>query len=130
MGFNDQEIVALIGAHAVGRCHTDRSGFDGPWTRSPITFSNDFYKRLLEEKWVPKKWKGPNQMVDKSTGELMMLPSDMALLSDKEFKKWVEIYAKDEKRFFYDFAKAFQKLEELGVPFKEGTPVYEFKPTV
>jgi hypothetical protein len=52
MGFNDQEIVvrilpcsycetlsqliflpgllqALIGAHAVGRCHTDRSGYEG-----------------------------------------------------------------------------------------------------
>lgn len=35
MGFNDQEIVALSGAHALGRCHTDRSGFDGPWTFSP-----------------------------------------------------------------------------------------------
>ena len=29
MGFNDQEIVALAGAHALGRCHTDRSGFSG-----------------------------------------------------------------------------------------------------
>lgn len=27
MGFNDNEIVALSGAHALGRCHTDRSGF-------------------------------------------------------------------------------------------------------
>jgi catalase (peroxidase I) len=26
MGFNDKEAVALCGAHAVGRCHTDRSG--------------------------------------------------------------------------------------------------------
>ncbi len=26
MGFNDQEIVALSGAHALGRCHPDRSG--------------------------------------------------------------------------------------------------------
>ena len=26
MGFTDAEIVALLGAHAVGRCHTDRSG--------------------------------------------------------------------------------------------------------
>lgn len=26
MGFTDPEIVALLGAHAVGRCHTDRSG--------------------------------------------------------------------------------------------------------
>lgn len=31
MGFNDQETVALIGAHNLGRCHSDRSGFDGPW---------------------------------------------------------------------------------------------------
>ena len=29
MGFNDDEIVALSGAHALGRCHADRSGFDG-----------------------------------------------------------------------------------------------------
>lgn len=26
MGFNDREMVALIGAHAVGRCHTEASG--------------------------------------------------------------------------------------------------------
>ena len=32
MGFNDREIVALLGAHALGRCHTDRSGYWGPWT--------------------------------------------------------------------------------------------------
>ena len=44
MGFSDQEIVALSGAHALGRCHTDRSGFDGPWTFSPTTFSNGYYK--------------------------------------------------------------------------------------
>ena len=49
--FDDREIVALIGAHAVGRCHQDRSGFEGPWTFSPITFTNDFYKLLFDEKW-------------------------------------------------------------------------------
>ena len=32
MGFSDDEIVALAGAHTLGRCHTDRSGWDGPWT--------------------------------------------------------------------------------------------------
>ncbi len=42
MGFNDQEIVALSGAHALGRCHTDRSGFDGPWTFSPTVLTNDY----------------------------------------------------------------------------------------
>lgn len=34
LGFNAQETVALIGAHNLGRCHSDRSGFDGPWVGS------------------------------------------------------------------------------------------------
>lgn len=42
-----QEIVALSGAHALGRCHTSRSGYDGPWTNSPITFSNLYFKVLV-----------------------------------------------------------------------------------
>lgn len=62
MGFNDQEIVALSGAHALGRCHTDRSGFDGPWTFSPTVLTNDYYRLLLEEKWQWKKWNGPKQV--------------------------------------------------------------------
>ena len=44
----------------------------------------------------------------------MMLPSDLVLIEDPEFKKYVDIYAKDQKKFFSDFAEAFQKLEELG----------------
>lgn len=43
-----------------------------------------------------------------------MLPSDLALIEDMGFKKYVDIYAKDQKRFFADFSAAFQKLEELG----------------
>lgn len=62
MGFNDQEIVALSGAHALGRCHTDRSGFEGPWTFSPTILTNDYYRLLLEEKWQWKKWNGPKQV--------------------------------------------------------------------
>src|SRR5690349_15061617 len=50
MGFNDQEIVALSGAHALGRCHTTRSGFEGPWTFSPTVVTNEYYKLLLNEK--------------------------------------------------------------------------------
>ena len=33
MGFGDQEIVALSGAHALGRCHTTASGYDGELLR-------------------------------------------------------------------------------------------------
>jgi cytochrome c peroxidase len=62
MGFNDQEIVALSGAHALGRCHSTRSGFEGPWTFSPTVVTNDYYKLLLNEKWNWKKWNGPKQV--------------------------------------------------------------------
>lgn len=120
MGFNDREIVALSGAHALGRCHEDRSGFWGPWTRAPTTFSNEYFRLLVAEKWTPKKthqgkpWKGPAQFEDK-TGELMMLPTDLALVQDAKMKPIVEEYAKDEKKFFEDFGKAWIKLQELGV---------------
>jgi len=113
MGFNDQEIVALTGAHALGRCHPGNSGWDGPWTRAPTTFSNELYRELLENTWHMKKWNGPPTFTD-PTEEIIMLPADMALINDKDFRKWTEIYAKDEARFFKDFAAAFQKLEELG----------------
>ncbi|CAG8590201.1 9792_t:CDS:2 [Ambispora gerdemannii] len=129
MGFDDREIVALIGAHALGRCHPTRSGFDGPWTSSPTVFTNDFFKELLNKKWVEKKWKGPKQYVDKQTGNLMMLPADLAFIQDKSFKSWVEKYAKDEQLYFKDFAEAFTKLLELGVPFTGNEKVYTFKPT-
>ncbi|KIZ05573.1 cytochrome c peroxidase [Monoraphidium neglectum] len=115
MGFNDREIVALSGAHTLGRCHADRSGFLGPWTNAPTTFSNLYFQELVNNKWRKKRWSGPVQYEDKS-GELMMLPTDMALIWDRKFKPVVDEYAKDEETFFKDFAAAFSKLLALGVP--------------
>jgi len=46
-----------------------------------------------------------------------MLPADLALLSDPKFKKFVDLYAENEEKFFEDFSKAFSKLLELGVKF-------------
>lgn len=119
MGFNDQEIVALSGAHALGRCHTDRSGFDGPWTFSPITLTNDYYKLLFDEKWVWRSWNGPKQLQDKNSRSLMMLPTDYVLTQDKSFKKYAKAYAQDQDLFFKDFSAVVARLFELGVPSKQ-----------
>ncbi|KAK3279856.1 L-ascorbate peroxidase 1, cytosolic [Cymbomonas tetramitiformis] len=113
MGFNDQEIVALAGAHALGRCHADASGYVGPWTGTPTIFTNAYFTLLLKLKWTPDDSKALFQYTDTS-GQLMMLPSDIVLIEDDGFKGWVQIYSKDNKKFYSDFAAAFQKLEELG----------------
>ncbi len=121
MGFNDREIVALCGAHSLGRCHKDRSGFEGPWTYAPTTFSNEYFKLMLNQKWTKRNWKGPMQYENSANGaDLMMLPADLALIEDKEFRKHVELYAKDEEAFRKDFASAFSRLLELGCKFPAG----------
>jgi len=78
---------------------------EGPWTHSPNSFTNEYYNLLLNEKWSLKKWKGPIQFEDKSTKSLMMLTTDMALTTDKSFRKYVEKYAKSEDDFFKDFSE-------------------------
>jgi len=66
-------------------------------------------------------------ITEDSTGKLMMLPSDIALIQDPEFKKYVEKYAKNEDLFFKDFAKAFSKLLELGVAFPAGKSWFKWR---
>lgn len=77
----------------------------------------------IEEKWTKKTthegkpWTGPLQY-ENPDKQLMMLPSDLALLADPNYKKYVALYAKDEELFFKNFASAFGKLLELGVDFQ------------
>jgi len=61
----------------------------------------------------------------------MMLPTDIALVTDKQFKQWVDKYAADEALFLKDFSNVLLKLFELGVPFAETTNQARmtFKPT-
>ena len=113
MGFDDREIVVLSGAHALGRCHPDASGYDGPWTPTPNLLTNSYYSLVLNTKWTPRAWDGPAQFEDPS-GKLMMLPSDLLLRDDAKLRKWAEIYAADNAKFLADFSAAFNKLEENG----------------
>lgn len=119
MGFDDREIVALSGAHNLGRCHADRSGFAGAWVNNPTRFSNQYFVLLLSLQWKKKTLKsGVEQFAtydEDSDTELMMLPTDMALRQDSRFRKYVEVYARDKQAFFRDFSRVFEKLMELGI---------------
>ncbi|OZJ03690.1 hypothetical protein BZG36_03504 [Bifiguratus adelaidae] len=115
MGFTIRECTALVGAHSVGRCHSDRSGYEGAWTYTPTRFSNQFYKLLLNQDWKETASpKGLKQYTNAPDNDLMMLPADMALL-EPPFREFTELYAKDKQAFFKDFASAYGKLLELGL---------------
>lgn len=100
MGFNDREIVTLSGAHCMGKGHKERTGFEGAWTADPSKFDNTYYQNILA----------------KDDGGFLRLPSDMALLDEPETAELVRVYANDQDLFFKDYAKAHQKLSELGFP--------------
>jgi L-ascorbate peroxidase len=115
MGFNDQEIVALSGAHTLGRAKPTRSGFGkestkytekGPgapggssWTPEWLKFDNSYFTEVKSQ----------------HDPELLVLETDNVLFKDDGFRPFAEKYADDEKAFFEDYAKAHLKLSELGV---------------
>lgn len=141
MGFNDQEIVALLcGGHVYGRCHPNFSGYAGPWVEHPTRFSNEYATDMIEDEWTlvshGDTWldaqgaaelrpaPGNRQFVNKQQGKVsddsnqMMLLSDMILAWDPTFRTHLEGYAADEARLKEDFGRAFKKLTELGCGFQ------------
>ncbi|KAH0469761.1 hypothetical protein IEQ34_001319 [Dendrobium chrysotoxum] len=117
MGFNDKEIVALSGAHTLGRSRPERSGWgksetkytkDGPgapggqsWTVQWLKFDNSYFKDIKEQK----------------DEDLLVLPTDAILFDDPSFKIYSEKYAQDQDSFFKDYAEAHSKLSNLGAKF-------------
>nr|ABB88581.1 ascorbate peroxidase [Ulva fasciata] len=121
MGLSDQDIVALSGAHCVGRAHASRSGLchkaetkytaagacpmgtaatgGASWTPEWTKFDNSYFQVVKDPK----------------DEELLALETDTVLFKDPEFLKYAEKYAEDQDAFFADYAVSHAKLSELGV---------------
>lgn len=130
MGFDDEAIVALSGAHTFGRAYADRSGLgkektkftdgsmkqpradgtDAPykpggqsWTEKFLIFDNSYFTTLDD----------PN-----ADEELLKMSSDRAVFKDEAFLPFAEKFRDDQGAFFESYAKAHKKLSELGSKFE------------
>lgn len=129
MGFDDEEIVALSGAHSLGRAYKDRSGLgkektkftdgatqkfvDGTvasykpggqsWTEQFLIFDNSYFKVMSDAK---------------ADEDLLKLSTDVSLFDDEKFRPYAEKFRDSNQEFFASYAKAHKKLSELGSKFK------------
>ncbi len=134
MGFGDREIVALSGAHTLGRAFAERSGATSSgygkkgteFTSNPKHVARGDGKagfgmaggQAWTEKWLSfdnsyftQARSGLNH--DSGKGSLW-LPSDDALKTDPSFRAFYELYAASKEAFFLDYADAHRQLSELG----------------
>lgn len=51
LGISLREMTALIGAHTLGRCFPQNSGYNGSWTRTEAQFDNKFWVDIRDEAW-------------------------------------------------------------------------------
>lgn len=126
MGFTDQEIVALSGAHTLGRAYPNRSGFGKdktPYTEKPVAPGATVGGSSWTKDWLKFDNSYFNDIKEQADDNLLVLETDAVIFSDPKFRPSAEKYAADQDTFFNDYSKAHLKLSEVGSEWVEGSPV-------
>jgi cytochrome c peroxidase len=128
MGFDDKQTVNLIVlGHQFGRCHLDVSGYEHPWYVFDPAHWNVYdhglgYMSIYEfgvangqhEERVTEKGKRQWELSFGGGEPFMMLPSDMALWWDENYRQYVQFYDRKRLEFKRDAVVNFVQLVELG----------------
>ena len=130
MGFSDAELVALSGAHTLGRAFAERSGQSsyGYGNAKATAYTKDSCVARRDGKpgvgmpggqsWTRHWLSFDNSYFQPSDDpQLLRLQTDSALATDVRFRPHFLRYGQSQAAFFEDYAKAHKKLSELGSAF-------------
>ena len=119
MSLTGPEMTVLLGGMRVLNTNFDGSNF-GVFTKKPGTLTNDYFKNLLDMNitWSEKDkgehyFVGKNRKTDKVVWEGSRV--DLIFGSNSQLRAIAEVYASDDsdKKFIYDFVKAWSKVMNL-----------------
>lgn len=134
MGFDDEAIVALSGAHTLGRAFKERSGTvtngygdasASKYTRSTCPVRHDGKAgvgmpggKAWTKNWLTFDNSYFQYLKQGADTELNWFPSDAALHEDAKFKVFFDKFAGSQAAFFEAYARAHKKLSECGSKFE------------
>jgi len=82
-GFDENQTVALLGAHTLGKMTAENSGHSGPWTVGETTdFNNQYFKDLVDPSISWKHRAVSTKVQWNAPGTAFMLNVDVALYID------------------------------------------------
>jgi len=119
--------LGWISQHGTGKgADTITSGLEGAWTPTPIQWDNSYWETLFgfewelvespagAKQWQPKEPEGqelvPDAHIEGKKNPPMMATTDIALITDPEYRKISERFRDDPQAFADAFARAWYKL--------------------
>merc|ERR1712226_1032717 len=134
MGFDDEGIVALSGAHTLGRAFTERSGTveegygdakASTYTKSTCIVRPDGAAgvgmsggKSWTTNWLTFDNSYFQYLKNGKNDDLIWYPTDESLHQDAKFRPYFEKFADSQEAFFEAYQRAHTKLSELGSKFE------------